>query len=195
MKRANFILCIEAYLLRKGVAAVLQRIPGAFVVREFGTVDLLTHYMKNHAVDFLLICDTLFEKATDLFIEDPGLLERTILLKINPVRPEKAGKLKEIIYLTDGKQEITFKINELLNPYFRNHRDEPHSTLTERERTIVRFVSMGLTNKQIADKLFLSTHTIITHRKNIIHKLGIKSVSGLTVYAIVNNIITIDEVT
>ncbi|HDS06735.1 MAG TPA: response regulator transcription factor [Bacteroides sp.] len=195
MKRVNFILCIEAYLLCKGVAAVLQRIPGASVVREFGTVDMLTHYLKNHAVDFLLICDTLFEKATDLFIEDPGLLERTILLKINPVRPEGAGKFKEIIYLTDGKQEITFKIKELLNPYFRNHREEPQSTLTEREKTIVRLVSMGLTNKQIADKLFLSTHTIITHRKNIIHKLGIKSVSGLTVYAIVNNIITIDEVT
>jgi DNA-binding NarL/FixJ family response regulator len=54
---------------------------------------------------------------------------------------------------------------------------------------------MGLTNRQIADKLFLSAHTVMTHRKNISSKLGIKSVSGLTVYAIVNNIITIEEVT
>ena len=53
----------------------------------------------------------------------------------------------------------------------------------------------GLTNQQIADSLFLSAHTVMTHRKNISSKLGIKSVSGLTVYAIVNNIITIEEVT
>ena len=66
--------------------------------------------------------------------------------------------------------------------------------LTQREKTIVRQVSLGLTNKQIAEELFLSTHTVTTHRKNISSKLGIKSVSGLTVYAIVNNIITIEEV-
>ena len=68
------------------------------------------------------------------------------------------------------------------------------SELTQREKTIVRQVSLGQTNKQIAEELFLSTHTVTTHRKNISSKLGIKSVSGLTVYAIVNNIITIEEV-
>lgn len=68
------------------------------------------------------------------------------------------------------------------------------SELTQREKTVVRQVSLGLTNKQIAEELFLSTHTVTTHRKNISSKLGIKSVSGLTVYAIVNNIITIEEV-
>ena len=67
----------------------------------------------------------------------------------------------------------------------------PNSRLLE--KTIVRLVAMGLTNKQIAGELFLSAHTVITHRKNISSKLGIKSVSGLTVYAIVNNIITIEE--
>ena len=69
------------------------------------------------------------------------------------------------------------------------------SGLTPRENTIVRLVTTGYTNKQIADQLFLSAHTVITHRKNITSKLGIKSVSGLTIFAIVNNIITIEEVT
>jgi DNA-binding NarL/FixJ family response regulator len=71
---------------------------------------------------------------------------------------------------------------------------DPSSELTQREKTIVRQVSLGMTNRQIAETLFLSTHTVTTHRKNISSKLGIKSVSGLTVYAIVNNIITIEEV-
>ncbi|MGE5354496.1 MAG: LuxR C-terminal-related transcriptional regulator, partial [Acidobacteriota bacterium] len=43
------------------------------------------------------------------------------------------------------------------------------------------------------DRLFISPHTVITHRKNISQKTGIKSVSGLTIYAVVNNIIDIDK--
>jgi DNA-binding CsgD family transcriptional regulator len=53
---------------------------------------------------------------------------------------------------------------------------------------------MGLQNKEIADKLNISIHTVITHRKNITNKLSIKSISGLTVFAILNGIIEIDSI-
>ena len=66
--------------------------------------------------------------------------------------------------------------------------------ISTREENIVREIAMGLSNKEIADKLFISQHTVITHRKNITRKLGIKSVSGLTIYAILNNLIRMDEV-
>ena len=49
----------------------------------------------------------------------------------------------------------------------------------------------GLSNKEIADKLHLSQHTIITHRKNIARKLNIHSTAGLTIYAIVNKMIEV----
>jgi len=64
--------------------------------------------------------------------------------------------------------------------------------LTLREKEILRQVAMGLSNKEIADTLFISIHTVITHRKNITGKLGIKSISGLTVYAIINRLIDPD---
>jgi len=63
------------------------------------------------------------------------------------------------------------------------------TSLTEREIEVVKLVANGKTNKEIADKLFISIHTVISHRKNITEKLGIKSISGLTVYAILNNLI------
>ena len=53
---------------------------------------------------------------------------------------------------------------------------------------------MGFANKEIADKLFISIHTVISHRKNITEKLGIKSISGLTVYAIMNNLLDLEDI-
>ncbi len=66
--------------------------------------------------------------------------------------------------------------------------------LSEREREIVHQVVCGLSNKEIAARLFISLNTVLTHRKNIARKLNIHSVAGLTIYAIVNGIVKIDEV-
>lgn len=65
--------------------------------------------------------------------------------------------------------------------------------LSDREREIVHLVVCGLSNKQIATQLFISLNTVLTHRKNIARKLNIHSVAGLTIYAIVNKIVDINE--
>ena len=61
--------------------------------------------------------------------------------------------------------------------------------LTKRETAVLIQLAQGKTNKEIANALNVSVHTIISHRKNITHKTGIKSVAGLTVYAMLNNLI------
>lgn len=61
--------------------------------------------------------------------------------------------------------------------------------LSLREIDVLCLVASGLTNKEIADKLNISTNTVLSHRKNITAKLGIKSVSGLSVYAMMNGYI------
>lgn len=66
--------------------------------------------------------------------------------------------------------------------------------LSQREKEIITCVVKGMTNKAIADKLFLSIHTVITHRRNITRKLQIHSSAGLTIYAIVNKLVSLDEV-
>lgn len=66
---------------------------------------------------------------------------------------------------------------------------ERFETLSEREKEVIRFVSHGLSNKEIADKLCLSFHTITTYRKNISSKLNIHSSAALTIFAILHNII------
>ena len=194
MRNRGFILAIDSFLVRKGMVTLLNHIQGVSVIREFDAYDPLFQFTKKHGADFLIISQSLFNHAADLFLIKPNLLEKTIVLILSP----PAKKLEEVhtsISIWDGNEVITETIKDKLRLHSLDSESDPFQKLTRREETIVRLVSMGLTNKQIAQKLFLSTHTVTTHRRNIIGKLGIKSVSGLTVYAIVNNIITIDEVT
>lgn len=66
--------------------------------------------------------------------------------------------------------------------------------LSLREMEVLKEVSLGRTNKEIADLLDISMNTVMTHRKNITTKLGIKTVSGLTFYALMNGILSSEEV-
>ncbi len=66
--------------------------------------------------------------------------------------------------------------------------------LSEREKEVVTCVVKGMTNKEVADKLFISLNTVLTHRKNIARKLQIRSVAGLTIYAIVNKLVNLEDV-
>ena len=72
--------------------------------------------------------------------------------------------------------------------------DDGREDLSAREKEILVSVAKGLLNKEIADKHHISINTVITHRKNITHKTGIKTVPGLTAYAILNNLIDINEI-
>lgn len=199
MRKSGFILVIDSYLVRKGMASILNKIHDVVILQEFSQIRSLEAFLKNHAFDFMIVNQSLFEALADLYNRDPLLLEKTILLREGPRGKQPAEDsgfpVSASIHLKEEKDHIVEVIRDLLKQGRENNDVTVHMELSPRETTIVRLVSLGLTNRQIAERLFLSAHTVMTHRKNISSKLGIKSVSGLTVYAIVNNIITIDEVT
>lgn len=87
------------------------------------------------------------------------------------------------------QNDVSIKISSMLSQV-------PHSQeiLSEREKEVIVSLVQGMTNKEIADHLFISINTVITHRRNIARKLQIHSPSGLTIYAIVNNLIDIRNV-
>lgn len=100
---------------------------------------------------------------------------------------------KEIIELSDNKQKVNNKIFNLLNNDDAASQNESVD-LSNRETDVLICVAKGMTNKDISDMLNISVHTVITHRKNIVKKTGIKSVSGLTVYALLNNLVEESEI-
>lgn len=85
--------------------------------------------------------------------------------------------------------DVSAKISNMINP-------NPENTeiLSDRERDVIISLVQGMANKEIAEHLFISTNTVITHRRNIARKLQIHSPAGLTIYAIVNGIVDISSV-
>jgi len=87
------------------------------------------------------------------------------------------------------QSDVTVKISHMINK-------TPNSgeVISDRERDVIIGVVQGMTNKEIADQLCISVNTVITHRRNIARKLQIHSPAGLTIYAIVNNLVDISSV-
>ena len=65
--------------------------------------------------------------------------------------------------------------------------------LTRREIEVMVLIVEGYINKEVADKLHIGLSTVVTHRKNIMEKLGLKSVSALTIYAVTHGYVDIDK--
>jgi len=114
----------------------------------------------------------LFEFEADY--ESHTLLEDTLFFPVVSVLES----------MVDVEEEPSVSTNTLENK-------EP---LSQREKDIILGVVKGLTNKEIADSLFLSVHTVLTHRRNIARKLEIHSPAGLVIYALVNGIVSMDEI-
>jgi DNA-binding CsgD family transcriptional regulator len=89
--------------------------------------------------------------------------------------------------------EIVHQLEKKFLSKIKQKTTENQEALSIREIDVLKLVATGLMNKQIADSLCISSHTVISHRKNITRKLGINTVSGLTVYALINGMITADD--
>lgn len=87
------------------------------------------------------------------------------------------------------RDDVSVKISNMIN----RNADNPEA-LSEREKDVVVSLVQGMSNKEIADHLCISTNTVITHRRNIARKLQIHSPAGLTIYAIVNKLVDISAV-
>jgi DNA-binding CsgD family transcriptional regulator len=100
----------------------------------------------------------------------------------------------QTIKLDDTSALICYKVNEILNSFLSEQHKDTDTELTKREIEVLQLITKGHSNKEIADQLFVSTHTVISHRKNISEKTGIKSASGMTMYAILKKIIDVNDI-
>jgi DNA-binding NarL/FixJ family response regulator len=197
MDYINVIIADLSPLSRLGLISLLNRMKYPFHIREIATPDKLAALPVKDQTGIFVISSTFLRKCPPSLIQNlQARLDSMvrILIKDAEPEPEKNFHFSETIDLTDHDKNIIRKFEKRLSMIY-TQKEEPDSPegISDREKEVLRLVAVGLTNKEIGDKLFISTHTVITHRKNISAKLGIKTIAGLTMYALINHLIVPEE--
>ena len=185
-------------IIRSGLENVLKRLPGFRVQLVEVPMDALLETLQMHRPDALLVNPAWLGVFSLSHIKEEYDGEmKYIALTYASYDGEFLRQYDEQINIYDSLDEIRHKL-ERLNaeelPDDAADGDDEQQALSAREKEIVVCVVKGMTNREIADRLFLSTHTVITHRRNIARKLQIHSASGLTVYAIVNKLVELSDI-
>ena len=183
-------------IIRSGVSVVLKRIPGYRIQPiEIISVDSMNHYLNIHKPDVLIINPAFwgYFDIAKIKIETSNAKLKCLALVYSAIDESLLRNYDDTISIYDSVEQLKEKLDKLFDSPLSENSEE-QNTLSVREKEIITCVVRGLTNKEIAQALFLSAHTVISHRRNIARKLEIHSTAGLTIYAIMNKLIEIDEI-
>lgn len=183
-------------IVRSGVVAVLKRLPDLAVRPvEVTSPEGLESCLHTDTPDILLVNPTFggWFNLEEFKADEVHSNVKCIALNCTVTDTTLLQGYDESITLYESMESLRDKLVKVLD--IADEEDENSAgTLSQREKEIVVCVVKGMTNKEIADKLFLSVHTVITHRRNIARKLDIHSAPGLTIYAVVNKLVELSEV-
>lgn len=186
------LLIIPSKIVARGIESVLSEL-GEFRVE--GILSDLSRTsetrLKSMNADVVIVDPMIFEYSlrSEGKHRISNLLDAAVIaLRSIYLDDESLRQYDGVIDLYDDPVSIVRKLREALSSYQETPDSEEYD-LSAREKEILVCVAKGMLNKEIADACNLSIHTVITHRKNITRKTGIKTVAGLTVYALLNNLV------
>lgn len=187
----SIFIASDVYFIRSGVRGLIREMG---IHANFITITQLSELqLHNHtSADFLIIHNKQLTKPKAINYNNLKALFKGKIMGIGD-NDEKMIFFDYRVNLSSSKLEI----NQQFDAFFQietTANSSQNSVLSARETDILKEVAMGYSNKEIADRLFISINTVITHRKNITEKLGIKTISGLTVYALLNQLISPENV-
>ncbi len=193
----RILLVIPSAIVAKGLEQVFKDL-GEFEVCAIlsdlsGTGD---SRIRSMAPDAVILDPSIFDYASRLNAKSrvSALTDAATLVLAGPFSDEEALRQWDgVIGLMDSPATIIRKVRTALEGREENTRPEGEE-LSAREKEILICVAKGMLNKEIADLYNISIYTVISHRKNITRKTGIKTVAGLTVYALLNNLIDMNTV-
>lgn len=194
-KTIQIVVFEPSFIVFEGLASFLKRFGEQFCITKIEDFNELQTTIARKEADILMMNPSIMQSAQKqiniLKSEFPKLRLVAIIYSIFP---------ESVLSLFDGKFSITDTptvvhdcIKQALST-LNQSTDDSIDTLSEREIAVLKLLATGNANKEIADKLSISINTVITHRKNISQKTGIKSLSGLTIYAVVKKIVSLEVI-
>ena len=188
--RNRVIICEASEIIANGLAEIINGMAQFDVVSRLDNPEHLSEKITALDANLLIINPILLGFHNKDFLsqigkEHPQLT--LVALVTSCLDHSMLTPYAGIIEINDTRSKIISKMNEFAQSDATKSNDDVE--LSKRETDVLVAVAKGMMNKEIADEMNISIHTVISHRKNITRKTGIKSVSGLTVYALLNNLI------
>ena len=195
MRRYKVAIIEPSMIIAEGLCKILISSGEVDVVGIYPTLRDYTERSSARDIEVIIVGSQAVRGGESVSASVAGLQGETIVLLATTMIDEEAlRQVDGVINIYDNETTLLRKLCAAVeqgetNPYSDSH------DLSERERDVLILVAKGMANKEIADRLNISIHTVMSHRKNITHKTGIKSVAGLTVYALLNNLLDQNDVT
>lgn len=183
-----------SFLIQRGLLSVVSQIHGFEKPFLINPKLRLQPQIKAIAPDALILNPLLLGYTYPMSPRQIlGIEKKTILLAMETSLTNNLylSEFNGVLSGSDSEKELLEKLTKLL---IVKEDSEEDLSLSSREIEVLCCVAKGWGNKQIADELNLSIHTIISHRRNITKKLNIHTTSGLTVYAVMNKYISMDDI-
>ncbi len=214
MERINIILVDDHQMFRDGVKSVLSDEENIHIVGEVGSANDLYALLKNTTPD-VIITDISMPDISGIEVaryvsenypqvkililsmhSNEEFITKALSVGANGYLPKDTSMselLKAINAIYNGENYFNKSISDtILKSLINKQKGSSVKALTNREKEIINLVVEGLTNKEIADKLFISVRTVDSHKNNIMQKLNLKSSVELVKYAIKNNLANLD---
>ena len=192
MKNYKLAIADPSPVILTGLAVMLKELAEYDVVLK--TNDLQTLAARLHVVnpDILIVNPVMIDYSKrmmvrHLFGDMPGM--KLVALTSAFFDAQQLKQYHGVIEITDDAHRVKSTLNMVVETGGKQEEESDSAQLSDREKEVLVCMAKGQKNSEIADALNISVHTVITHRKNIVKKTGIKSVAALTVYAILNNLI------
>ena len=192
--KANLLIALSDRRTQETLADLIDREKGAEVtVHTLRDPFTLLQTVKSLRPDIVIVsCNVCSPPMIETVRTIADLPKARFILYCETITDELlAERCEGHLTAEESDKEVIDLITSLLTA---DEREEVPGELTPRERDIIIGVVKGMTNKEIADELFISPNTVTTHRRNIVKKLDIHSASGLTVYAIMNKLVSLEEI-
>ena len=192
--KANLLIALSDRRTQETLADLIDREKGAEVtVHTLRDPFTLLQTVKSLRPDIIIVsCNVCSPPMIETVRTIADLPKARFILFCETITDELlAERCEGHLSAEESDKEVIDLITSLLTA---DEREEVPGELTPRERDIIIGVVKGMTNKEIADELFISPNTVTTHRRNIVKKLDIHSASGLTVYAIMNKLVSLQDI-
>lgn len=191
----NRVVIIEpSPIVQAGLRSIIASLSDLEVVGTLSDMSRLEERITAMRADVIILNPSIVEFHKRHAIKGMFAQTTIVALLYSYIDSDILRQFQGVIDIYDEPDKIACMLQAAVMEQSSNETASESNELSEREKEIVIAVAKGLMNKEIATLHNISVHTVISHRKNISRKTGIKSVSGFVVYALLNNLIEHSEI-